>query len=132
MLWNDSLKTGIPHIDEKNETLFKHIGALLEADNSYSVREMLNIIETCIVEHFSEEQRLHAELEYPKAGPHKWCHDSYVVSFRRLKASCLKDGKTLANTLAINRNVVEWLKKHIMVHDMDFAGYYKATDREAV
>ena len=69
---------------------------------------------------------MHRETKYPKADEHKKLHDDYVVVFSKLKDKFLKEGSTPQNKMEINKVVVGWLKDHIIVHDKEYAAYYKS------
>ncbi|MDR3321320.1 MAG: bacteriohemerythrin [Synergistaceae bacterium] len=125
MLWSKTLETGIGKIDEQHKELFKRIDSLLDSGNKDRLKETIEFLDSYIVEHFNDEQRMHGSAKYPKAALHKGYHDSYVVEFRKLKQQFLKEGHTLTMSQAINKNVVGWLKEHIMIHDKEFATFYR-------
>jgi hemerythrin len=126
MLWSKSFETGIEKIDEQHKELFNRIDALMDQGNKDRIKETIEFLGSYIVTHFNDEQKMQAESKYPKAVTHKGYHDAYVVSFRQLKDQFLKEGHTLATSQAINKNVIGWLKEHIMIHDKEFATYYKS------
>ncbi|MDR1471968.1 MAG: bacteriohemerythrin [Synergistaceae bacterium] len=126
MLWTKSLETGIEAIDNQHKELFRQIDILLDPGKANRVRDTLDFLEKYIAKHFSDEQGMHIKAKYPKAAEHKSYHDSYIVVFRNLKGKYLKEGPSPANNIAVNKNVIGWLKDHILVHDKDFAEYFKS------
>lgn len=126
MLWTKSLETGIDSIDNQHKELFHQIDILVDPGKANRVRDTLDFLEKYIARHFSDEQSMHASSKYPKASEHKGYHDKYIVVFRQLKEKYLKEGPTPANNIAVNKNVIGWLKDHILVHDKEFAEYYKS------
>ncbi|MDR1651202.1 MAG: bacteriohemerythrin [Synergistaceae bacterium] len=129
MLWTKSLETGIAKIDEQHKELFRQIDMLLDPKNTNRHAEVINFLDGYIAKHFSDEQRMQADSKYPKAAAHKSYHDGYIVSFRKLKETYLKEGPTAQNNMAVNKSVVGWLKEHILVHDKEFAEYYRAVKK---
>ena len=125
MLWSKSLETGIAKIDEQHKELFKRVDALMDAGNKDRFKETLDFLGDYIVTHFSDEQKMQAEAKYPKAAIQKRYHDNYVIEFSKLREQFLKEGHTLAMSQAVNKNVIGWLKDHILVHDKEFATFYK-------
>ncbi|MDR3255455.1 MAG: bacteriohemerythrin [Synergistaceae bacterium] len=125
MLWSKTLETGITKIDEQHKELFKRIDALLDAGNKDRLKETIEFLDSYIVEHFTCEQKMHIDSKYPKATAHKAYHDNYVTTFRKMKGQFMKEGHTLTTSQAVNKNVIDWLKEHIMVHDKEFAAYCK-------
>ncbi|MDR1481429.1 MAG: hemerythrin family protein [Synergistaceae bacterium] len=128
MLWTKNLETGIPTIDDQHKELFRQIDALLAvsgSDKERQVAEALEFLDKYIVRHFGDEQKMHTQSRYPKAAEHKGYHDNYVVTFRQLKEKYNREGPTVGNNMAVNKSVVSWLKEHILVHDKDFADFYR-------
>lgn len=125
MLWTESLATGVRKIDELHRDFFDRLHSLMEDDLCSNPEESLDLVEICARTFFDEEQRLHEAYEYPRAESHKIQHDSYLIAFRRVKDKLISEGLTLANVMAFNRCAVEWIKRHILEHDRDFAEYCK-------
>ncbi|MDR1510653.1 MAG: hemerythrin family protein [Synergistaceae bacterium] len=126
MLWSKSLETGINLIDEQHKELFRQVDILLDQSNENRHKEALIFLDKYIQKHFSDEQKMQADSKYPKTVQHKKFHDDYVIVFRKLKEKYLKEGPSPANNMEINKTVVGWLKDHILVHDREFATYYKS------
>jgi hemerythrin len=125
MLWIKSLETGIEKIDEQHKELFRQIDMLLDQANSNRHREVIDFLGGYIVKHFSDEQKMHENSKYPKAALHRKYHEDYVAVFHKLKEKYIKEGSTPANNIEINKTVVGWLKDHILIHDKEFAAFYK-------
>ncbi len=125
MLWNKNLETGISEIDAQHKELFRQIDILMDVKNDKRIKETLNFLSDYILKHFSDEEKMHRASNYPKAAMHKGYHDNYVKVFKQLKSKVETEGEVLTNKLAVSSNVVDWLKNHIMVHDLEFAKYYK-------
>ncbi|GHS96133.1 hemerythrin [Synergistales bacterium] len=125
MLWNSSLETGIKLVDEQHKQLFDTADELLDADGDDKIKKALDFLASYITKHFTDEQKLHASVSYPKAAVHKGYHDEYVKTFKKFQEQYNKEGATLSNKMAANKIVVGWLKDHIMVHDKEFTKYYK-------
>ncbi|MDR3332505.1 MAG: bacteriohemerythrin [Synergistaceae bacterium] len=126
MLWSKNLETGIDMIDEQHKELFRQIDILLDIKNENRIEATLDFLGKYIVKHFTDEQNMHAQAKYPKAAAHKEYHDNYVQTFRKLKEKYIKEGPTVTNNMEVNKTVVGWLKDHILVHDKEFAQFYKS------
>jgi hemerythrin len=126
MLWSKSLETGIAKIDEQHQELFRRIDILMDAGNKDRIKETIDFLGKYIVVHFNDEQKMHLDAKYPKAAVHKSFHDNYVKEFGKLKDQVMKEGHTIAVSQAVNKNVIGWLKEHIMVHDKEFAAFCKS------
>jgi len=132
-LWNQTLETGITLIDDQHKELFRQVDILFDSANanaaSERVSKTLKFLGEYVEKHFNDEQQLHLKAQYPKREQHKKMHIAFVEAFKNLKQSYDADGAKLAVLLKINRTVSEWLKSHIMVHDKDFAAYYKSSGK---
>jgi hemerythrin len=126
MLWNSSLETGVPKIDEQHKELFRQADILLDRSKDDRIPATLNFLGDYVIKHFSDEQTLQSTSQYPKAAAHKQLHIAFINDFKAKKNEYAASGDKLSVVMAINKLVVGWLKDHIMVHDKEFANYYKA------
>ncbi|MDR1378942.1 MAG: hemerythrin family protein [Synergistaceae bacterium] len=125
MLWNKSLEIGIPAIDLQHKELFKQIDILSDVTQKDRVPQTLKFLEEYVRKHFNDEQAWHSRSNYPKAELHKKMHVGFVAAFEKMKHEYDSDPSNVAVLHKINKAVFDWLKTHIMVHDKDFATYYK-------
>ena len=127
-LWNQSLETGIPAIDDQHKELFRQVGVLFDNTEADRVPQMLEFLEKYVEKHFSDEQQLHIKSQYPDRESHKKMHGDFVTAFKKMKQEYDTDGAKLTVLLKINKTVADWLKQHIMVHDKEFAKYCKTSE----
>ena len=125
MLWNQSLETGIPAIDQQHKELFRQVDILFDQKNKDRVPQTLKFLGEYVEKHFHDEQLLQIEAQYPKASAHKKMHTDFVAAFKKMKQEYDADHDSLMTLLKINKAVADWLKNHIMIHDKEFAVYYK-------
>ncbi|MDR2947352.1 MAG: hemerythrin family protein [Candidatus Adiutrix sp.] len=126
MLWSASLETGIPKIDEQHKELFRQIDILMDRSQAARIPATLEFLGKYVVKHFGDEQVLHATSKYPKAMAHKQMHIAFIAKYKEMKSEYETAGDKLTVVLNINKICVGWLKDHILVHDKEFATYYKA------
>jgi len=125
MIWNKNLETGIALIDDEHKELFRMIDDLVDAKQPDRIRKAINFLSDYIKIHFRDEEKLHADSKYPKAIIHKGYHSGYIRAFTTMKNKLEQEGENLQNKMAVTKNVMDWLKNHILVHDLEFARYYK-------
>jgi hemerythrin-like metal-binding protein len=131
MLWNKSLETGIPAIDDQHKELFRQVDILLDNSKQDRVTQTLKFLGSYVKKHFSDEQVLHLKSKYPKAEAHRKMHTDFESAFVKMEKEYEADGAGKPQTLLkINKTVVDWLKSHIMIQDKDFAAYYKAMNEK--
>ncbi|NLM83947.1 MAG: hemerythrin family protein [Clostridiales bacterium] len=126
MLWDKTLETGIESIDAQHRELFRRIDMLSDKSNDKKTVEMLAFLEEYVHVHFRDEEALQARSKYPKAAEHKGYHAAYVDIIRKLKERLQNEGDTLLLKLEVNKQVFGWLRDHILVHDKEFARYYRS------
>ena len=128
MIWNKSLETGIEMVDQQHKQLFDQIDILMDTKNKERIDTTLGFLGQYIIKHFTDEQMLHLKSKYPKAAIHRGYHDNFIAVFKQLKEKYEKEGQSLMTVLEINKTVMNWLKEHILIHDMEFTRYYKANN----
>jgi hemerythrin len=128
MIWTSSLETGISKIDEQHKELFRQIDILMDRGNDGRINDTIKFLGEYVVRHFNDEQAMHLASKYPKAAEHKKMHADFIAAYTRMKQEYTQAAgpEKLPVILKINKTVMDWLKNHILVHDKEFATYYKA------
>ena len=126
MIWNATLETGMPAIDDQHKELFRQARVLFDRENADRVTQTLDFLEKYVEKHFGDEQALHLKAQYPKLEPHKKMHAEFVIAFKKMQKEYEDEGHKLQVLLKINKTFSDWLTNHIMVHDKEFATYYNA------
>ena len=126
MLWNASLETGIPRIDEQHKELFRQVDILMDRSQTDRIPATLEFLGKYVVKHFNDEQVMHVSYKYPKAEAHKKLHADFIAKYKEMKSKFDTAGNKLSVAMEINRLCIRWLMEHIMGHDKDFANYYKS------
>ncbi|MDR2405371.1 MAG: hemerythrin family protein [Deltaproteobacteria bacterium] len=124
MLWNKTLETGVTKIDQQHKELFVQAEKLLDRSQQQRIPETLEFLKNYVVRHFTDEEALQRQIQYPKSALHHSLHVEFVSKFKKLYDEYKASGEKLSVVLAINSLVVNWLKDHIMVHDKEFCQYY--------
>lgn len=127
--WRTSYEIGIKKIDLQHKELFDKINDLLEACNAQKGKqEVFNTIKylgNYVVTHFSDEEKLQKENDYPEYTNHKAAHDRFIKEYENLKGKLESEGVSLNFVITVNRVVIDWLIKHIGSADRAFADYLK-------
>lgn len=123
--WNDSLKLGVTKIDKQHEKLIGLINDLYDACTQNKAQDVVDEIVSeahdYIDYHFTTEQRLMEEHDYPDLGDHIDEHDDYIVqSSDHLMAS--QEGESgLADDVL--DYLTGWWKTHINGTDRKLAKF---------
>ncbi len=120
-LWKDSLLIGNTQIDNEHKKLVQAIDALMDAcmqgRGKDKVTETLNFVEQYTKIHFSHEEELQKQSEYPDRVRHKQLHDEYIKTIASLKNELVQTGGGIVFTGKLNSVLVDWLVKHIGTED---------------
>ena len=86
--WDRSLETGDPEIDGQHRELFRRIDQLMVATQDRRARaevgRLLTYLGDYVVSHFSAEERLMVEAEYPGTLAHREEHQRFVEEYARI------------------------------------------------
>ena len=78
MQWNESYATGIPHLDEQHQTLFKAVAAMADAiaadDAASEYMRLLGFLDRYCRDHFADEEGCMARYRCPTAKINKQQH----------------------------------------------------------
>jgi len=126
--WSEKLCVGIQQVDDEHQKLVQVLNQLDEAmRNGKGTRVMSEILAELILytqEHFTSEEGLMAESDYPKMKLHKAQHRQLVEKVVKLQQKFEKSGKRI--TKEMMEFLTYWLTNHILVDDMAFAAHYKS------
>lgn len=126
--FDDSLVTGNEMIDTQHKELIDKINNLLEScelgKDKITAVKTLEYLADYTEFHFGEEEKLQAEIAYPGIEEHKAEHKKLIQVVEELH-EMLEDeeGPTAAFVEQVNKNVIEWLYKHIKGFDRSVAEY---------
>ncbi len=126
--FDDSLVTGNEMIDSQHKELISRINDLLvKADNKVDkvgAVKMLAHLDEYTDFHFSAEEKLQEEIEYPGIEEHKKKHEELRQTVKELRDMLEEEeGPTEAFVAQVNQKVVEWLYGHIQSFDRSVAEY---------
>lgn len=128
--WDESLNSGIPVIDYEHKELVGQLSRLMDESQPNRVPEMLNFLKEYVVKHFAHEQLIQKNSRYPKAAAHKQAHIDFLHTFNSLEEQYLNQGNSPQMLQLLTDTVTDWLKKHIMGEDREFAKFLLDLSRE--
>lgn len=121
MKWSDDLKIGVPKIDREHQGLFEAVNALLDACTKgmgrKKVGETLQYLKQYVVTHFSDEEAIQREAQYPGYAQHRQIHAAFVQKVLEYEQRFNEEGPTIALVADFNTFVSNWLIQHISVED---------------
>lgn len=124
--WKDEYNTGCEVIDKQHQKLFDIINELFQAfEGAYAeskVPRILKELEDYTVYHFSTEEKLFEEYNYPLKDQHKAEHEHFVQKIRDFKEQHEKnENEMIAFDVMIA--LKDWLVGHILGSDHKYIPY---------
>lgn len=128
--WDESYSLELPEIDAQHRTLLELINSLWQAIVTQTSAEQLlphvEALERYTLTHFAEEEQFMLASNYPRLEEHRAAHRSFVQRIADEKTVVLDGGFI---RLDLVRFLNEWLVKHILVVDKDYATFVKQSER---
>ena len=126
--FDDSLVTGNDMIDSQHKELIDKINKLLESCESGKDKlvaiKTLDYLADYTDFHFSAEEKRQEEIEYPGIKEHKKEHEKLRTVVKELYEMLEEEeGPSNAFVEQVNKNVIEWLYRHIKGFDRSVAEY---------
>lgn len=120
--WSEELAVGYQKIDEQHQELIHRFNAFLEACNEHRGKEHLNelykFLDSYVVLHFQEEERLMKRYSYPDFPAHHKEHQEFISRLAALEAELEKAGPTIGVLIHTNKALLYWLTTHIKLIDV--------------
>jgi len=126
--WKDEYSVGIEKIDHQHQHLFEIINKLIErpvcSDDTELVSDILNEMINYAREHFTTEEMLMSQYDYPDINLHKNQHDYFINTTAELAVSFMDNKKTTGGE--ITEFLILWLTTHVLKSDMKYKEFFKA------
>jgi hemerythrin len=124
----EDMKIGIEIIDTQHQELFDRFNELssLASENlKEEIQKTLGFLDNYVVQHFSDEEEIQKQCNYPLFEWHKEQHKAFVQTFQKLEADFIANGTTTTFIINLDNALVGWLKHHITSADVEFGKYYR-------
>ena len=131
--FSDNLVTGNEMIDSHHKELIDRINKLLDSceqsnEKAVAVRT-LDYLSEYTDFHFSAEEQLQREIDYPGFAKHKEQHDAFKQTIKELEEMLEEEeGPSQAFVEKIQENVIRWFYTHIEGFDLSVAEYKNMRD----
>ncbi len=128
--WTEDLGTGIEEVDLQHKAVITQFNDLITAcrqqKGGEKVREFLQFLTGYVIVHFSDEERLMREREYPGREAHMSEHREFRERLAKLRDSYIAGGadKLLLDAVWL---AAEWFIGHIRRTDMAMAAFLRKT-----
>ena len=130
--WESNLETGYEKVDSQHKQLIGMVNKLIDASSSGKsaavVTEALDFLTSYAIMHFSDEEKLQIDFNYPDYSNHKLRHDEFKVVVGDLVKRVKNEGPTEDLIEVVCDTIGSWLLEHIMGDDFRMAKFVKAAD----
>lgn len=124
--WDDSLSVKINSIDDQHKKLVSMINefydSILNKASNDGLLKLIAEMKNYTVVHFSHEEKIMKQLNYPDFAEHKKEHDLFVSKVLDVEEKT-KNGK-LVVSLEITTFLKDWLKGHINGTDKKYTAFF--------
>ena len=131
LLWTQELAVGIDEIDDQHKKLFGKINdlrsAIQEGKGTDTINATSRFLADYVLEHFSREEQVMSEIDYPDYQLHKSEHIAFMrdlVGFKKnLDRLQGEGGITSFLVIEMQRRLHDWLLHHIGKEDKAFGNF---------
>lgn len=119
--WSTALEIGHPVVDAQHRGIVERLNALHQAMLRGELEEtprLLEYLTTYVAEHFSTEERLMREADYPGLAEHRAQHERFVREYAEMAATLREKGATVSLTLRVKSWLGDWVRDHVATTDM--------------
>jgi hemerythrin-like metal-binding protein len=125
--WKKTYEVGFKLIDDQHVKLINIMNELYDAQQRGTgqliVNESLNELVDYTVYHFSTEEKLFTQYDYPKKDQHMKEHDEFVDKIKNLKAEAVKGNLLLS--IKTMEYLKDWTINHILGTDKEFGEHVR-------
>jgi hemerythrin len=128
--WDSSLETGHEKIDNQHKQLVATLNSLIDASQqgkeADEIFKTLDFLTGYTIMHFSTEEKLQIQYNYPDYLVHKRYHDEFKTTVTDLTKRLISEGPTEEMIELVTTTIGNWLLNHIKGDDFRMAAFVKS------
>lgn len=130
--WNDKYNVGVKIFDEQHKhflELANQIFTLAEAvpPDREKITQAISDFGNYALYHLSSEEEYFEKYDYPDKETHKTAHDNYRQEVGKFLGKATSENENdIATAEGLADFAVDWLLKHILGVDQQYADFFKA------
>jgi hemerythrin-like metal-binding protein len=121
--WNKSYSVSVKDLDKEHMYLFDLINnlndAMLQGKSKENLLKIIDALADYTVGHFSHEEKLFKQTNYPEFNEHKIAHETFVNKVKEFRNK-VNSGEAMVSIEIINF-LKDWLINHIGIFDKKYA-----------
>jgi len=127
--WRESMSIGVPEIDSQHKELLSRFDLLLKACEAGKgideLKKLLGFLDDYVVKHFSDEEAIQRNSNFPGYATHKSEHDWFIARLKALNEEIKADGVAVYHVTETNNMLLKWLINHIAKVDVELGAYLR-------
>lgn len=131
MQWNESYATGIPHLDQQHQALFKAVAAMAAAlatdDGASEFERLLEFLSRYCREHFADEEGCMERYRCPSANKNKQQHEGLLRMLAEHQRFLSAHGYDPHDAQMLVTSMEHWLHSHLRGVDRELRHCVKAS-----
>lgn len=125
LVWDRSMTTGVMRVDLQHQELIRKVNGLLAAMRSgkgaEEISKLLGFLGEYVIKHFSDEEAEFERLKCPAAMANRIAHQQFIRRFQEYQKRFEKEGPTPTLILDMQKNLADWVVRHIKETDTKLA-----------
>ncbi len=127
--WEESMKIGVPAIDEQHEELIlqfeKLSKAVIEGGGIEGIGKLLSYLKEYAANHFSDEDNLMVLYKYPGIEEQRKQHAIFKENIDKLTDMLIRDVPTREIAIKIDATLIRYFINHVRNLDAKIADFIK-------
>ncbi len=115
--WDSSYEVGVDKIDQQHQELFNKVNNLILANQlkkgKEEISKTIKFLADYTVKHFTDEEELQQENNYPHYEHHKKLHNNFVSKILEFKEEFENGDIDTASMMSFNKTIITWLVQHV-------------------
>ena len=127
--WDESLRLGVPAIDNQHEEIFVYFDKLTDAiqmgDGRSVVIDLLAYLDYYVSNHFSEEELAMEDCKYPYIKEQRKQHSTFRDNITSISSLLNNNVPTQEISIKLDAELIRYFILHVHKLDKAFADYIK-------
>lgn len=123
--WNNNFSIGIGLIDDQHKKLLDILNELYESHKmgtgQQDIQDIINRLLDYTIYHFSNEEQLFKEYQYPHSSEHIDQHNEFTTQAKMFQDKCQSGNLILS--MKILDYLKDWTINHVLGSDKEFGAY---------
>lgn len=128
-MWKSSYLIGVDQIDQQHKQLIGALDDLLKCINQSDeagrerCKQTIEFLKEFVVNHFTAEELLQQEIDYPQREAHRKLHEGFRTSLHEIELELMRSDYSAAKVQEVVHMLTRWWLFHILKEDKKMKPY---------